>query len=619
MSDSVSVQKYYMHPKKFAWRSNVVVPQDNMIPTVESTMANDNTCLNKTVMSHFPADSNPVNDRTFETETQSMPSQPMADAPLDFSMKNSKNTEQPQLQNKLQESTEFVPNEPRIHYTENFSTPDKIVDKFNCNGKTSPLTNGQFRLSSPNQSSANGFSSACHSADRLQNSPAQKIIENRTSIRLEPCVNIKVENGERIRALPYEELNTHERRLEPHQQSKVSQSNEEEVNGINYHAEPSSSTHSSSLSRESSPQNRSSGSILEDALAGKQLDRPHINGTYAFPQNYNLQESSNKHPQAIPSTPHLITQLPRTNREANAACSREGVSLPNANTAVGFPGSISPVRLPDVNPNMSGINPLIPMTNPLLPIAGFPLPGSFNGMNPFLMPQLNSRLPQENNGEQKSGKPFRPFKAYAGELLLGMAQRIPISPAMYSVYNGTSSTNGSTDPSKSNSVPKREISKESENRQENATTNKEAEPVAGNFNDSQNEVNNYNTEIAETSNSFSRKRSRLSDDQKDDAYWERRRKNNEAAKRSRDARRMKEDMITQTACVLKQENMTLSLNLRHFQEENAKLLLQVKALLEEKQRKGVEIEVLKSEILSLICWKCGSRYSECFDKKRQLE
>lgn len=32
-------------------------------------------------------------------------------------------------------------------------------------------------------------------------------------------------------------------------------------------------------------------------------------------------------------------------------------------------------------------------------------------------------------------------------------------------------------------------------------------------------------------------------DTKDDAYWERRRKNNEAAKRSRDARRAKEDEI----------------------------------------------------------------------------
>lgn len=48
---------------------------------------------------------------------------------------------------------------------------------------------------------------------------------------------------------------------------------------------------------------------------------------------------------------------------------------------------------------------------------------------------------------------------------------------------------------------------------------------------------------------------------KDEAYWERRRKNNEAAKRSRDARRQKETEIAMRAQFLEQENIQLKLEL----------------------------------------------------------
>lgn len=43
------------------------------------------------------------------------------------------------------------------------------------------------------------------------------------------------------------------------------------------------------------------------------------------------------------------------------------------------------------------------------------------------------------------------------------------------------------------------------------------------------------------------------DDMKDDKYWARRRKNNMAAKRSRDARRMKENQIALRAGYLEKE------------------------------------------------------------------
>lgn len=71
---------------------------------------------------------------------------------------------------------------------------------------------------------------------------------------------------------------------------------------------------------------------------------------------------------------------------------------------------------------------------------------------------------------------------------------------------------------------------------------------------------------------FSRKRPRsLPDEQKDAAYWERRRKNNDAAKRSRDARRAKEDEIAIRAALLEQENIKLRVEVAALKTETARL------------------------------------------------
>ena len=56
-------------------------------------------------------------------------------------------------------------------------------------------------------------------------------------------------------------------------------------------------------------------------------------------------------------------------------------------------------------------------------------------------------------------------------------------------------------------------------------------------------------------------------DGKDAAYWERRRKNNEAAKRSRDARRLKENEIAVRASYLEQENIQLKMELVQLRTE----------------------------------------------------
>ena len=71
-----------------------------------------------------------------------------------------------------------------------------------------------------------------------------------------------------------------------------------------------------------------------------------------------------------------------------------------------------------------------------------------------------------------------------------------------------------------------------------------------------------------------RKRGRSNSDGtviKDEAYWERRRKNNEAAKRSRDSRRAKEDEIAIRAAFLEQENLKLRVEVTALKNETAKL------------------------------------------------
>ncbi|OWA52445.1 putative Thyrotroph embryonic factor [Hypsibius exemplaris] len=67
------------------------------------------------------------------------------------------------------------------------------------------------------------------------------------------------------------------------------------------------------------------------------------------------------------------------------------------------------------------------------------------------------------------------------------------------------------------------------------------------------------------------------DEVKDEAYWERRRKNNEAAKRSRDSRRHKEDEIALKAAFLERENLTLRMEKKQLQAEVQKMRMIVYA------------------------------------------
>uniref|UniRef100_A0A1I7YNP5 BZIP domain-containing protein n=1 Tax=Steinernema glaseri TaxID=37863 RepID=A0A1I7YNP5_9BILA len=64
----------------------------------------------------------------------------------------------------------------------------------------------------------------------------------------------------------------------------------------------------------------------------------------------------------------------------------------------------------------------------------------------------------------------------------------------------------------------------------------------------------------------------------DAAYYERRRKNNDAAKRSRDARRQKEEQTALKANQLEQENIQLKAEANQLEQENIQLKAEVSSM-----------------------------------------
>lgn len=63
----------------------------------------------------------------------------------------------------------------------------------------------------------------------------------------------------------------------------------------------------------------------------------------------------------------------------------------------------------------------------------------------------------------------------------------------------------------------------------------------------------------------------MPDECKDQKYWSRRKKNNVAAKRSREARRIKENQIALRAAYLERENNTLKDEMKKLRLENSQL------------------------------------------------
>lgn len=78
-----------------------------------------------------------------------------------------------------------------------------------------------------------------------------------------------------------------------------------------------------------------------------------------------------------------------------------------------------------------------------------------------------------------------------------------------------------------------------------------------------------------------RKKQFVPDELKNPKYWAKRSKNNEAAKRSREARRLKENQIAMRARFLEEENISLKSEVDNLKKENGELK-QMMGALEEK-------------------------------------
>ena len=77
------------------------------------------------------------------------------------------------------------------------------------------------------------------------------------------------------------------------------------------------------------------------------------------------------------------------------------------------------------------------------------------------------------------------------------------------------------------------------------------------------------------------------ENRKDDHYWAKRSKNNFAAKRSREARRLKENQIALRASYLEKENIQLKMTLKELHIENSNIRVSVKALMEKIKEREV--------------------------------
>jgi len=77
------------------------------------------------------------------------------------------------------------------------------------------------------------------------------------------------------------------------------------------------------------------------------------------------------------------------------------------------------------------------------------------------------------------------------------------------------------------------------------------------------------------------------DELKNNKYWAKRCKNNEAAKRSREARRLKENQIAMRARYLEEENLALKGEVDNLKKENTELK-QMMTALEEKLNQLVD-------------------------------
>lgn len=149
----------------------------------------------------------------------------------------------------------------------------------------------------------------------------------------------------------------------------------------------------------------------------------------------------------------------------------------------------------------------------------------------------------------KHGKPTRPFKAYPRDpLSLPLGFYSPLVPSSDNLLNVLASSNEDFSQQFRKRIQQAQdrIStrgKDSPTKSLHSQPEKIPSPSSTTNNIPPKKRYRPNTPPPEISSSNLSQPTNQETDTKDEAYWERRRKNNEAAKRSRDARRAKEDEI----------------------------------------------------------------------------
>ncbi|XP_021343977.1 hepatic leukemia factor-like [Mizuhopecten yessoensis] len=122
-----------------------------------------------------------------------------------------------------------------------------------------------------------------------------------------------------------------------------------------------------------------------------------------------------------------------------------------------------------------------------------------------------------------------------------------------------------TSPPLSSSMVKHEVDEEADNSDLNSPSSTSSNTSGGHL-DLGNGDGEMNFRMPPKKRALS-----VPDNQKDDLYWDKRKKNNDSAKRSREARRMKEEQIALRVVFLEQENLQLRTEVSLLKSEIEKL------------------------------------------------
>ncbi|CAL8080756.1 unnamed protein product [Orchesella dallaii] len=294
-------------------------------------------------------------------------------------------------------------------------------------------------------------------------------------------------------------------------------------------------------------------------------------------ENSTFVQSNSPRPAAIP-----MTMVPSMGVPSAGVLSGSGTSS-NGTSSMGLPswgsGAYSPSLSPILNQTVPG-NGGIPLSFETSPTL-FPHHVATGAASPAMPFAPSLSLPLPSNGSSAGSKrATRPFKAYPKDPLSFPTVGLYGIP-MGSVPGTTEAvihqqSNQAYAEFRKQMLSSSQFGKSRRGGQRNNSPFPiGADSIDGHLSDSGSMTRaNDSGSASDDGLSLTNGKSRLGKSEqqmKDEAYWERRRKNNEAAKRSRDARRAKEDEIAIRAAFLEQENLKLRFEVCALKSETAKL------------------------------------------------